>query len=94
MPLKQKIRFFFIWDKKNAFFLSEHHTYLTQSAVGVNISFKQLYFNAQSLCVTHTHVQKKRKKRNYNVFISVTYLFEDEDMHFVIKPHMSAAAKG
>lgn len=38
--------------------------------------------------------RRKEKKRNYNVFISVTYLFEDEDMHFVIKPHMSAAAKG
>lgn len=61
MPLKQKIRFFFIWDKKNAFFWSEHHTYLTQSAVGVNISFKQLYFNAQSLCVTHSRSEEKKK---------------------------------
>lgn len=47
-----------------------------------------------SLSVLLTHVQKKRKKHNYNVFISVTYLFADEDMHFVIKHHMSAAAKG
>lgn len=47
-----------------------------------------------SLSVLLTHVQKKRKKHNYNVFISVTYLFEDENTHFVIKHHMSAAAKG
>lgn len=49
-----------------------------------------------SLSVLLTHVQKKRKKHtgNYNVFISVTYLFEDEDTHFVIKHHISAAAKG
>lgn len=47
-----------------------------------------------SLSVLLTHVQKKRKKHNYNVVISVTYLFEDEDTHFVIKHHMSAAAKG
>lgn len=47
-----------------------------------------------SLSVLLTHVQKKRKKRNYNVFISVTYLFEDEDMHFVIKPPHVSGSEG